>query len=308
MDGHPFDWEVGTPTALTIGVFDGVHRGHRQVITDLVKQARIDELSPAIVTFDPHPMTFLDPQKAPEMLTGISQRLDQFRSLGIEIVGVLHFPDVRELSPDEFAERVLMAGLSARRVVIGADFRFGKNRTGEASSLIGAGNRLGFSVSVVEMLADENGVISATRVRQLLLAGQVEEASVLLDRPYQLEGIVVKGDGRGKTIGFPTANLRIPAERLIPANGVYAARAVVQGEFLKAVVNIGTRPTFNGEARTVETHLLDFAGDLYDHQVVTELLKRLRGEQRFDTVGSLVTQIEADIVKARAILAPNLLD
>jgi riboflavin kinase / FMN adenylyltransferase len=302
LTGPPFEWEVATDTAVTIGVFDGVHVGHRRVIADLILLAASEDLSPAIVTFDPHPLSILAPERAPLMLTSVDQRIDQFRRLGAEIAGVLDFPDIRQLSADEFCEAVLSRALRAKHVVVGADFRFGRDRGGDANLLMRAGDRLGFEVSVVDLFGSRDGVVSSTRIRQLIGDGQVEEAAVLLGRPYELAGDVVEGEKRGHKLGFPTANLGIPPDRQLPGRGVYAGTATVGSEVFAAAVNVGTRPTFDGRGTTIEAHLLDYAGDLYGRFLTMAFMVKLREEMRFDGPDALIRQIHRDVERVREVL------
>lgn len=299
LRGHPYEWEVLGPTAVTIGVFDGVHRGHQQVIANLV--ASSGGLDPAVLTFDPHPLAILAPERAPKMLTDIDQRLEQFQGLGVKVAGVLSFPDIRELTADVFCRRVLADILAVERVVIGADFRFGRDRGGDADFLVRVGPDLGFEVEVLDMVGAGEGVISSTRIRAALGSGQVEEAARMLARPYELKGTVVVGDRRGGQIGFPTANLAIASEIQIPADGVYAAWAVIGEDVLRSVINIGVRPTFAGKERRVEAHLLDWTGDLYGHPMALRFLSRIRDEMKFDGVAALVDQISADVEAANQI-------
>ncbi|CAN5264925.1 bifunctional riboflavin kinase/FAD synthetase [soil metagenome] len=302
LRGHPYEWEVAGPTAASIGVFDGVHVGHRRVLGDLVAEAQ--DLTPAAITFDPHPLAVLAPESSPQMLTDVDQRIEQFRSLGVGIAGVLHFPDIRDLSAREFSERVLSDALVVRRVVVGADFRFGKGREGDCDFLRHEGDRLGFGVDVVDMFGVLDGVVSSTRIRQPLLAGDVESAAQMLARSYQLNGVVVEGERRGRDLGFRTANLDPEPQRLVPANGVYAGWALVADGRYPAVINIGLRPTFGGTQRRVEAHLLDFEGDLYGQKLAIDFVGRLRGEQKFDGIEALKSQVETDIVSTRALLKP----
>ncbi len=302
LRGHPYEWEVGDPTAATVGVFDGVHLGHRKVIGDLVAEA--GDLVPAAITFDPHPLSVLSPERAPLMLTDVDQRIEQFRSLGLGIAGVLNFPDIRDLSAKEFSERVLFEALQARRVVVGADFRFGRGREGDSDFLTREGERLGFEVDIVDMFGAMDGVVSSTRIRQALLEGDVETATRMLDRPYQLNGEVVEGDRRGHELGFPTANLAPDPARLVPANGVYAGWALLteqpkSNRNWPAVINIGFRPTFAGSERRIEAHLLDFGGDLYGQQLAVDFVARIRAEQKFDGIDALRKQIAKDVQSAR---------
>jgi riboflavin kinase/FMN adenylyltransferase len=302
LTGHPFEWDVASPTAVTIGVFDGVHVGHQRVLSDLVDEATRAALTPAVLTFDPHPLSIVAPEKAPLMLTSLSQRLDQFRLLGVELVGVLFFPDIREMTAHDFARQVLAGVLQSRRVVVGADFRFGRDRTGDAQLLGMDGPRLGFQVSVVDMFGHLNGVVSSTRIRRLLATGDVEQAAMLLARPYELTGRVVHGSHRGQSIGFPTANIEVPAGRLVPGDGVYAGITRLEGHRGPAVANIGHRPTFGGTGRTIEIHLLDFDSDLYGRELAFAFRSRIRQEVRFDSVDQLARQIKDDVARARLLL------
>ncbi len=302
LTGPPFEWEVGTDTAVTIGVFDGVHVGHRRVISDLIAMAAASGLSPAIVTFDPHPLSILAPERAPKMLTSVQQRVDQFRQLGAEMTGVLDFPDIRELSAEQFCEDVLSRALRAKRVVVGADFRFGRDRGGDTVLLDREGDRLGFEVSVIDLLGSLDGIVSSTRIRQLIGDGLVTEAAALLGRPYELDGRVIEGDKRGQTIGFPTANIAITPDRQLPGRGVYAGTAKVGDDVFLAAINVGTRPTFDGLGTTIEAHLLDYSGDLYGRLIAVDFRVRLREEIRFDGVEALVRQIGLDVGRVREVL------
>jgi riboflavin kinase / FMN adenylyltransferase len=302
LTGPPFEWEVGTDTAVTIGVFDGVHVGHRRVISDLIAMAAASGLRPAIVTFDPHPLSILAPERAPKMLTSVQQRVDQFRQLGAEITGVLDFPDIRELSAEQFCEDVLSRALRAKRVAVGADFRFGRDRGGDTVLLDREGDRLGFEVSVIDLLGSLDGIVSSTRIRQLIGDGLVTEAAALLGRPYELDGRVIEGDKRGQTIGFPTANIAITPDRQLPGRGVYAGTAKVGDDVFLAAINVGTRPTFDGLGTTIEAHLLDYSGDLYGRLIAVDFRVRLREEIRFDGVEALVRQIGLDVGRVREVL------
>jgi riboflavin kinase/FMN adenylyltransferase len=302
LTGPPFEWEVGVDTAVTIGVFDGVHIGHRRVIADLISWAEASGLSPAILTFDPHPLSILAPERAPRMLTSVDQRIDQFRQLGVEIAGVLDFPDIRDLPADQFCEQVLSRALRAKRVVVGADFRFGRDRGGDATLLAREGERLGFEVSVVDLFGHLEGVVSSTRIRQLISDGLVEEAAALLGRPYELAGEVIEGDKRGRTIGFPTANIAVLPDRQLPGRGVYAGTAKVGEDVFPAAINVGTRPTFDGRGTTIEAYLLDYSGDLYGRFIAISFKARLRDEVRFDGVEALTRQIRLDVERVREVL------
>jgi riboflavin kinase / FMN adenylyltransferase len=302
LTGPTSEWEVATDTAVTIGVFDGVHIGHRRVISDLIELAASSGSRAGVITFDPHPLAILAPDRAPLMLTSVEQRIEQFREIGVDIAGVLNFPDIRHMTADEFCESVIHRALRARHVVVGEDFRFGRDRGGDVTLLAREGERLGFQVVVVDMFGDLDGVVSSTRIRQLLGEGLVEEAAALLGRPYELAGMVVEGDKRGRTIGFPTANIAVTPDRQLPGRGVYAGYATVGDDEFLAAINVGTRPTFDGQGTTIEAFLLDYTGDLYGRFLALSFKVRLREEIRFDGVEALTRQIGEDVERVREVL------
>lgn len=304
--GDPQTW--GPPpaegTAVTIGVFDGVHRGHQAVLADVGQRAAdLGALQQVALTFDVHPLSIVSPQTAPRMLTTVEQRIDMFDALGMNQVGVLPFSEIRMSSPDGFVSKVLVGGFNARLVVVGTDFRYGVEREGDVETLRRAGVGYGFEVDAVELLEEGGGPISSSTIRSSLAAGQVVEAADLLGRPYELRGEVVEGDKRGKEIGFPTANLLFGDETALPGNGVYAVRAGVGGEFGDAVCNVGVRPTFGGDHVVVEAHLLDWEGDLYGSELRVAFIDRIRAERKFDGLEALVQQIARDVETARRMLA-----
>ena len=303
LTGDPFSWAIErTPAAVAIGVFDGVHRGHQAVLRRLTDRAVAMDGRSIALTFDPHPLEFLDPSRAPRLLTTIGQRAEVMESCGVEIMGVLPFLQIRDLDPALFAVEILSLRLNARWVTVGENFRFGRDRQGDADLLRSVGERQGFEVDVVSMVGGDSEVISSTRIRALLAAGDVEGAGELLGRRFELEGPVVHGDARGASIGFPTANLHVPERMAVPANGVYAAFATVEGTTHPAVVNIGVRPTFGSNARTVEAHLIGFDSDIYGREVSIAFVARLREERRFEGPDALVTQISKDRERAIGIL------
>ncbi len=302
--GDPLGWRMGLPSAVTIGVFDGVHRGHRAVLADVVGRARERDLVPVALTFDPHPLEFLDPGHAPKLLGTIEHRVELLWECGVETVGVLPFPQIRDLAPDVFACEVLADRLSARLVAVGGDFRFGRDRQGDIELLREAGAAAGFVVEPVSLVAAADGeIVSSSRIRDLLAAGKLDEVNRLLGRRFELRGPVIHGDVRGRKIGFPTANLHIPDRLAVPQYGVYAAWASWEGKEAPAVVNIGVRPTFGEDRRMVEAHLIDFDGDLYGVDMTLRFVERLREERRFDGIDALVQQIGRDRDAAAAILA-----
>jgi len=290
---------------VAVGNFDGVHRGHRALVAAAISRARAEGGAAVVLTFDPHPARVLRPLEAPAALTTLAQKEELVAGLGIDRLAVLPF-DARlaGLAPAAFAREVLAEALAARHVVVGESFRFGRGRLGDARSLEALGASLGFGVEVVPPVLHRGLPISSSRVREALVRGEVSEALELLGRPHFVDGTVVRGDGRGRTLGIPTANLA-PDEQILPARGVYAARCrVASGTWQPAVVNVGERPTFGGGRVTLEAHLLDFGGDLYDTRVRLAFQERLRGEERFESAGALVARIQQDIRAARALLPP----
>jgi riboflavin kinase/FMN adenylyltransferase len=296
---------LGWPSpAVTVGNFDGVHRGHQALVSAVVALARETGGASVVLTFDPHPARVLGPGRAPAALTTLAQKEELLALLGVDRLAVLPFDArVARLSPDAFAREVLHAALGARHVVVGESFRFGHRREGDAQGLAALGEGLGFSVRALPPVLEQGSPVSSSRVRDELARGDVRTACALLGRPYFVDAPVVRGDGRGRTIGVPTANL-LPENEILPQRGVYAARCrVPPGAWHSAVVNLGHRPTFGGEHATAEAHLIDFDGDLYGARVRLEFHERLRGEQRFADAEALVARIREDVAKARALLS-----
>jgi riboflavin kinase/FMN adenylyltransferase len=305
LTGDPFTWEVqGRRSAVAIGVFDGVHLGHQHVLKTLTSRAgEIGGVAIAL-TFDPHPLEFVDPSRAPKLLTSIDERAAAMEACGVGIMGVLPFVQIRDLEPRLFAAEILSFRLNAAWVAVGDNFRFGHNRSGDPELLKAVGVELGFEVDVVSMVGDDaHDVVSSTRIRAELGHGRVSEVARLLGRRFNLTGPVVHGDARGRAIGFPTANLHIPDRMAVPADGVYAVFAEVGDRRYPAVVNVGVRPTFGVNARAVEVHLLDFSHDIYGEEVDVEFVERIRGEERFDSLDALIAQIGRDVDTARSLLS-----
>jgi riboflavin kinase/FMN adenylyltransferase len=305
LTGAPWSWAAEErPRAVTIGVFDGLHQGHRHVI-DLLRRraAELGALECAVVTFDPHPLTVIAPDHAPLLLTGIAHRLELLAEAGLDLAAVLPFDEgLRRLTAAAFAATVLRDALHARLVVVGEDFRFGRQRTGNVASLAELGDAHGFAAEVVPLVGGQ-APMSSTRVRAMVAAGDLAGAAAALGRPHEVRGPVVRGDGRGRTLGFPTANVAVPAELALPPSGVYAVRAGRRGGPLgPAVANLGTRPTFGGGEQAVEVHLLDPPGDLYGETLRVAFAARLRDERRFDGSAALAAQIAADVAAARGAL------
>jgi len=288
---------------LTIGVFDGVHRGHQEIIHRLTAGAHADEAPAVVLTFFPHPAVVLGNKSDFKCLTTPEERAVLIESLGVDVV-ITHPFDLAlaAQTADEFMRRVART-LGLRRLLVGYDFALGHGREGNVARLTELGKILGYEVQTIPPVTNGQETISSTRIRQQIVAGEVTAAAASLGRCYALTGAVIHGDGRGKRINIPTANLEIPAEKVIPANGVYACWAWVSGKKYPSVTNVGIRPTFTPEeyAPHVETHLLDFDRDLYGQEVRLEFVARLREERRFPSVEALVGQIQADIRQAREI-------
>jgi riboflavin kinase/FMN adenylyltransferase len=289
-------------TALTIGVFDGVHLGHQFLIEKLRGKAVEEGLLSGVVTFHRHPRLVLSPQSKITYLTSLKQRIRLLKGLGVELIVTLSFTtELAQLGAREFIE-LLTRYLRVRRLVIGPDFALGRGREGGMPALKALGEELDFTVEVVPPRVLQGEVVSSTAIRGALSRGDVIKASELLGRHFTVAGEVSKGDERGKILGFPTANLIPDPEQALPADGVYATRAFLSEAVYQSVTNIGIRPTFGGGQRLVEVHLLDFEGELYGRELEIELVDRLRGEARFANAEELKSQIMKDVTKARAIL------
>jgi riboflavin kinase/FMN adenylyltransferase len=290
-------------TVVTIGNFDGVHLGHREIFRRVVVVARARQALATVITFEPHPLRLLAPDKAPPRINTPKEKVRLLRASCLELLVILPFTrKLATLTAATFVERILVEKLGVRHLVIGYDYAFGRNREGDASFLAAAARRHGFTLEVLEPLRSGAEVYSSTRIRQTLQRGDVAGVVGVLGRHFTLDGAVVGGDGRGRQLGFPTANL-VTAKELLPAPGVYAVRVRHGRRLYDAVVNLGQRPTFAGAGPSLEIHLLDFAGDLYGQRLRLYFIDRLRDEQRFPSVTALQAAIRADIAGARAILA-----
>lgn len=289
---------------LTLGNFDGLHLGHRAIIeraraTAVARGGRVVAL-----TFHPHPLAVLAPERAKPMIQSLHDRLAGLRGLGVDVAVVQRFTRTfASLAPEEFVEGFLLRSLRLLHVVVGYNVTFGRGRAGTAATLATLGARLGFEVETVGPVTVDGVAVSSSAIRKAIAAGDVGRAAALLGRVHRLRGRVVAGERRGRTIGFPTANLHVPPRVLVPADGVYAVRARLDATAVPGVLNVGVRPTFGEARRTVETHLLDWDGDCYGRVVELELVARLRGERRFDGVDALRAAIAADVAQARRLLA-----
>jgi riboflavin kinase/FMN adenylyltransferase len=291
------------PTCLTIGGFDGVHRGHQRVIKGLVETARRQGYRSAVLTFSPLPKQVLGTPKPHYYLTTREERARLLHVLGIELVITHPFDEhVRAIRAADFVE-MLIRHLDVREVWVGADFALGYRREGDLPFLRALGKARGYAVHQVDFLAVDGMLVSSSLIRQAIGEGRVEDARRLLGRPFRLGGRVVVGDRRGRQLGFPTANLQIWSEHAYPRAGVYAGRAHVGGASFPAAVNIGVRPTVTSQTQTViEAHLLDFSGDLYDQELWLDFVARLRDEVKFDSLEQLVAQVQQDIARIRQML------
>ena len=296
---------AATPTALTIGNFDGVHLGHQAMLAELRRAAGRLALPACVLTFEPHPREFFAPDKAPTRLTSLREKLEWLASYGVDRVHVCRFDYGFAQTPaEEFIERIIGRGLAARWVLVGDDFRFGARRAGNLVMLKQAAARLGFEVAALPSFTLDGERVSSTALREALDAGELERAERLLGRGYSISGRVVAGDGLGRKLGYPTANILMKHNRP-PLMGIFAVRLHGAGaEALPAVASLGVRPTVKQRgAPVLEVHVLDFAGDLYRRHVRVEFLKKLREEEKYADLATLTRQIAADVENARAFFA-----
>ena len=297
---------VAQGSVLTIGVFDGVHRGHRALLAEARGHADRLGLPLVAVTFDPHPMSVVGPRLAPSSLATLEHRCDLLREAGADDVAVLGFDEaMASMSPEDFVHDVLVGSLAVRHIVVGEDFRFGRGAAGTVATLEELGGREGFTVTGLGLVGDAGDRWSSTAIRGMVEQGRMQEASVALARPYALDGEVVHGDHRGRELGYPTANLDWSDAPALPADGVYAGWLHAGGDRLPAAISVGTNPQFDGQETRVEAYVLDRTDlDLYGHAVRVEFVDRLRGQQRFEDVDALVEQMGRDVEAARGVVAP----
>jgi len=301
------NWELGPSArcqggAITIGNFDGVHRGHAALLAELRQQAHSVGGPAVVVTFEPHPLQLLNPERFQPVLTTLADRAALLEQTGADHVVILHTtPELLDLGAKAFFARVIRDGFRARAVVEGENFGFGRDREGNVETLRQLCQQAEMNFVAVPAFAVAGVPVSSSRVRSSLLRGAVAEAATLLGRPYRLRGVVGVGDRRGRTIGFPTANLD-HAQTLLPGDGVYAVRVSVAAGTWSGAANIGPNPTFGEQARKIEIHLIGFQGDLYGQEIAVDFVERLRGTQRFDSVPALVAQLGEDVRRAAAIL------
>ena len=297
LDSVPPD---ARPSAVALGTFDGVHLGHRAILGTALGRARAVGLDAVACTFDRHPMEILNPERAPLPITTVEERLALIGETGVDVVIVLAFTrELAAIEPEAFVKDVLLGRLRAREIVVGDSHRFGRAARGDARMLVDLSGRFGFQAHVVPPMAVDGAVVSSSEIRAALQRGDVSGAARSLGRPYGITGQVTSGAGRGRTLGFPTANID-PDRPVLVARGVYRGLVTVDGGGHAAVVNVGVRPTFGETTLAVEAHLLDFAGDLYGRRVRLDFMARLRDEMRFPSIEDLKAQVARDIAAARS--------
>lgn len=299
LDGPWHLWEpLERPSSVTIGVLDGVHVGHRELLS------RLDNsMTPTVLTFEPHPVEVLRPGTPPRLITTIDERVALFEDVGIGTVGVLDLREIRGLAPEEFVDGVLLDKLSTGHLVVGEDFRFGRDRSGDVGLLQRLGAGLGFDVETIDLVAVGDSPVSSSRIRGLIESGDVAGAAELLGSRFTMTNQVIDGDKRGRAIGYPTANLRPPDRKVVPATGIYACFALLEGSRHDAAVSVGVRPTFGGGELLVEVFILDFDRDIYGKDLTVEFVEYTRPELKFEGVEELVARMEQDVAEVRAILA-----
>jgi riboflavin kinase/FMN adenylyltransferase len=298
FDGSWRGWPGATqPSSVTIGVLDGVHLGHRALL------ARLDDsMTRTVLTFDPHPVEVLRPGTPPRLITTIEERVALLDAAGVECAGVLDLAEIKDQTPREFVDAVLVDKFQVGHLVVGEDFRFGKDRSGDVEMLTAFGDELGFVVETIGLVADSDAVVSSSRIRGLIETGKVSAASTLLDSRFTITNTVIDGDKRGKDLGFPTANIRPPDRKVLPGTGVYSCFAMVHGTRHDAAVNVGSRPTFGGGELLIEAFILDFEDDIYGSDLTLEFVEYTRPELKFIDAHALVAQMERDVAESRAVL------
>lgn len=293
-------------SVITIGAFDGLHIGHRSLIRQVISRAQDLDCASAVITFDRHPASVVRPESAPPLLTDLDQKLELIGATGVDYTLVVPFDEARaQEEAEDFIDEVLIDRLGARAIVIGHDFHFGRGRRGDAEMLDEIGKSKGFEVIEPAVVMVDDVVVSSTAIRAALDEGRVQDAAVMLGRPHEVRGLVIMGDGRGRELGYPTANIHIPSTIKLPADGVYAGTySSPDGKEHPAAISLGTRPTFydNGD-QLLEVHLIDFSGDLYGQNARVRFTHRIRGQERFDSVEALVKKMAQDTAAAQRMLA-----
>lgn len=292
-------------TVVTVGTFDGVHRGHWAVLQEIRARAHATGRRSVLLTFHPHPLRIVRPEFAPPLLTTPVEKKEILAESGLDVAVFLRFThDLSRYSPERFVDEILVGRLGVEELVIGYDHGFGRGRSGDAETLRELGQARGFTVDVVPPVREDGEPVSSSHIRKAVARGAMDEARRALGRPYSVRGVVVRGDGRGRQLGFPTANLGgLASEKLIPPSGIYAVRGVTRSGTFDGALHLGPRPTFQGAPPSVELHLMDFEGDLYGEEVRVDFVWRLRDVLPFDSAQALVEQMRHDVARAREILA-----
>ncbi|MCS7278704.1 MAG: bifunctional riboflavin kinase/FAD synthetase [Thermodesulfobacteriaceae bacterium] len=299
----PKDFPLKFDTVITLGSFDGVHLGHQTLLKETKNLAKKLEVKPLVVTFDPHPRQVLQPYSSFKLLTTLEEKLSLISEWGFEEVAIIPFTkSLAEWSPEFFVQEYIVDNLRAKGVVVGFNFRFGKQRKGDVELLTNLGEKYNFTVKVIEPIFVNGFRISSSLIRGLLEKGSIELANKLLGRPYFLTGKVIKGKGRGRILGYPTANLSISYSKLIPLSGVYAVWITLRGEKFKGAMNIGKNPTFDEKDLSIEVYIFDFNSEIYGEKIKVELINYVRGEKKFPSPEALKLQIEKDCQKIRQVL------
>ncbi len=291
-------------TVATVGTFDGVHRGHWEVLQEIRRRAGETGRRSVLVTFDPHPLRIVRPEHAPPLLTTPVEKKEILAESGLDYAVFIAFTEtLSRYEPRRFVEEVLVERLGVEELVIGYDHGFGRDRSGDAEMLRTIGVELGFDVDVVPPVESGGHAVSSSGIRTAIASGRMEDAEAGLGRPYSVRGVVVRGDGRGRHLGFPTANLRVSnTEKLVPPAGIYAVRGVLRSGTWPGALHLGPRPTFQGSPPTIELHLMDYEGDLYGEEVRVDFVRRLREVRPFSSAAALVEQMKEDVAVARAVL------
>jgi riboflavin kinase/FMN adenylyltransferase len=295
-------------TVATVGTFDGVHLGHWSVLEEISRRAVATQRRSVLVTFDPHPLRIVRPEHAPLLLTTPVEKKEILAESGLSYAVFLSFTEaLSRYEPRRFVEEILIARLGVEELVIGYDHGFGRDRSGDPRTLLAIGAEMGFEVDVVPPVQAGDRAVSSSRIRSAIAAGDMAEARACLGRPYSVRGVVVRGDGRGRGLGFPTANLRVAErDKLVPPQGIYAVRGVLRSGTYRGALHLGPRPTFKGSPPTIELHLLDFGEDIYGEEVRVDFVEYLREIRPFSTVEALVDQMRDDVEAARAAVDANM--
>ena len=291
------------PTVVAIGSFDGLHKGHQEIIKKTIELADKNNMVSGVFSFFPHPLEIIAPEKSPSFLISRSQKLKILDKLGIDYFFEQEFTEeFSELNFEKFISNILIKKIGVKHIVVGSDFKFGKNQSGNTNKLKKLSANYNINTTILPIIKKQDGKISSTYIRKLIKKGRVDEVAKYLGRNYKIEGKVVTGEGRGRKLGIPTANLNLSTDYVLPPKGVYAAKAYYKGEEFKAVVNFGKKPTFSDENYTIEVHILDIERDFYGEMIEVELYEFIRNERKFSNKDDLINQIESDILYTRNIL------